>query len=37
MKNHQTYDVKLPGLNVYETKCPIIYALVLIGQEWKIQ
>ena len=36
MKNHQTYDVKLPGLNVYETKCPIIYALDLIGQKWKL-
>ena len=36
MKNQQTYDVKLPGLNVYETKCPIIYALDLIGQKWKL-
>ena len=22
MRNQQTYDVKLPNLNIYETKCP---------------
>ena len=36
MKNQQDYDVKLPASNIYETKCPIIYALDLIGQKWKL-
>ena len=36
MIKQQTYDVNLPGLNIYETKCPIIYALDLIGQKWKL-
>lgn len=36
MKKEVTYDVDLPNNNVYDEKCPIIYALDVIGQKWKL-
>lgn len=30
------YDPGLPAENIYEMKCPIIYALDIIGQKWKL-
>ena len=30
------YAPGLPAENIYETKCPIIYALDIIGQKWKL-
>ncbi len=36
MIKQQAYEVQLPSLNIYKTKCPIIYALDLIGQKWKL-
>lgn len=31
-----SYNPELPEGNVYETKCPIIYALDIVGQKWKL-
>lgn len=31
-----SYNPELPEGNVYETKCPIIYALEIVGQKWKL-
>lgn len=31
-----SYNPELPEDNVYETKCPIIYALDIVGQKWKL-
>lgn len=31
-----SYNSELPEDNVYETKCPIIYALDIVGQKWKL-
>ena len=30
------YAPKLPTENIYETICPIIYALDIIEQKWKL-
>ncbi|MBP1682427.1 MAG: HxlR family transcriptional regulator [Proteobacteria bacterium] len=29
-------EISQPNQNIYEAKCPIIYALDIIGQKWKI-
>lgn len=37
MKTKETkYPVALPEKNIYETDCPILYALNLVGQKWKL-
>ena len=36
MKDNKGYKIGLPIENVYETKCPIIYALDIVGQKWKL-
>lgn len=36
MKNKITYSTELPNENIYESKCPIIYALDIVGQKWKL-
>jgi DNA-binding HxlR family transcriptional regulator len=36
MNNNIGYKIGLPSDNVYETKCPIIYALDIVGQKWKL-
>jgi DNA-binding HxlR family transcriptional regulator len=36
MNNDIDCNVELPGDNKYETKCPLIYALEIIGQKWKM-
>lgn len=33
---HIQYAPGLPAENIYEIKCPIIYALDIIGQKWKL-
>ncbi len=33
---HIQYTPGLPAENIYEIKCPIIYALDIIGQKWKL-
>ena len=36
MNDNIGYKVGLPSDNVYERKCPIIYALDIVGQKWKL-
>lgn len=36
METKITYPTGLPVENIYETKCPIIYALNIVGQKWKL-
>lgn len=36
MNNDTEGNVKLSSDNKYETKCPLIYALKIIGQKWKL-
>jgi len=36
MKNDKNCNVEFPIDNIYETKCPLIYALEIIGQKWKL-
>ncbi|MBU3199231.1 helix-turn-helix transcriptional regulator [Clostridium estertheticum] len=36
MNDNIGYKVGLTSDNVYETKCPIIYALDIVGQKWKL-
>jgi DNA-binding HxlR family transcriptional regulator len=36
MNNNIDYKAGLPSDNIYETKCPIIYALGIVGQKWKL-
>ena len=36
MNNDTDCNVEFPSDNIYETKCPLIYALEIIGQKWKL-
>lgn len=36
MDNDMDCNVGFPSDNIYETKCPLIYALEIIGQKWKL-
>ena len=36
MNNDMSCNAELPGDNIYDTKCPLIYALEIIGQKWKL-
>lgn len=36
MNNDKDCNVGVPIDNIYETKCPLIYALEIIGQKWKL-
>lgn len=36
MKNTIDYNVEYPRENMYEMECPIIYALDIVGQKWKL-
>jgi DNA-binding HxlR family transcriptional regulator len=36
MNNNTNCNVKFPSDNIYETKCPVIYALGIVGQKWKL-
>lgn len=36
MNNDTDCNVELLSDNKYETKCPLIYALEIIGQKWKL-
>lgn len=36
MNNDTNCDVGFSSDNIYETKCPLIYALEIIGQKWKL-
>ena len=36
MNNDMSCNAELPSDNIYETKCPIIYALNIVGQKWKL-
>lgn len=36
MNNDTNCNGKFSSDNVYETKCPLIYALEIIGQKWKL-
>lgn len=36
MDNHLPGNPKFPDENIYEIQCPIIYALDILGQKWKI-
>ncbi|TGE30947.1 helix-turn-helix domain-containing protein [Desulfosporosinus sp. Sb-LF] len=36
MNNDTDCNGEFPSDNIYETKCPLIYALDIIGQKWKL-
>lgn len=36
MNNDTDCNEQFPSNNIYETKCPLIYALEIIGQKWKL-
>lgn len=36
MNNDTDCNVEVHSDNIYETKCPLIYALEIIGQKWKL-
>lgn len=36
MNNYTYCNVEFPSDNIYETKCPLIYTLDIIGQKWKL-
>jgi DNA-binding HxlR family transcriptional regulator len=36
MNKDTNCNVEFPSDNKYETKCPLIYALEIIGQKWKL-
>ena len=36
MDNNINHNAELPTENIYETQCPIIYALDIVGQKWKL-
>jgi DNA-binding HxlR family transcriptional regulator len=36
MNNDKNCREDFKGENIYDTKCPIIYALNIIGQKWKL-
>lgn len=36
MNNNTDCNEEFPNDNVYERKCPLIYALDIIGQKWKL-
>ena len=36
MNEYMNYDKEFPADNVYERKCPVIYALDILGQKWKL-
>ncbi|SEJ43451.1 transcriptional regulator, HxlR family [Propionispira arboris] len=36
MNKNRGYKTKSPNDNIYESNCPIIYALNVVGQKWKL-
>jgi len=36
MNNDTDCNVGFPSDNIYDTKCPLIYTLEIIGQKWKL-
>ncbi|MDD3225369.1 MAG: helix-turn-helix domain-containing protein [Clostridium sp.] len=36
MNNDMSCNAEAPSNNIYETECPIIYALNIVGQKWKL-
>lgn len=36
MKNNIDCDNEYPSKSIYETECPVIYALNIVGQKWKL-
>ena len=36
MKNDISCDTVFPDDNIYQTQCPVIYALDIVGQKWKL-
>lgn len=36
MKNYLKSDDEYPSKNIYESECPVIYALNIVGQKWKL-
>ncbi|MFA6850872.1 MAG: helix-turn-helix domain-containing protein [Selenomonadaceae bacterium] len=36
MNKNRSYKEKTPSDNIYESNCPIIYALNVVGQKWKL-
>ena len=36
MDSKISYTIEIPSDNIYESKCPIIYALDIVGQKWKL-
>jgi DNA-binding HxlR family transcriptional regulator len=36
MKNDISCDTVFPDDNIYETQCPVIYALDIVGQKWRL-
>lgn len=36
MKKNTSCDTVFPDDNIYETECPVIYALGIVGQKWRL-
>ncbi|ALB43901.1 HxlR family transcriptional regulator [Clostridium sp. MF28] len=36
MSDYMRYNKEFPDDNIYETECPVIYALDILGQKWKL-
>ena len=36
MNNDMSCNAELPSDNIYESNCPIIYALNVVGKKWKL-
>jgi len=36
MDNDMNSNTEFPNDNIYETQCPVIYALDIVGQKWKL-
>ena len=36
MSKKVTYDIGKPEENIHKTRCPVLYALDIVGQKWKL-
>lgn len=36
INNQMSFNREFPKENIYETQCPILYTLQILGQKWKI-
>lgn len=36
MNKNKDYNTEFPVENIYEKRCPVIYALDIVGQKWRL-